>query len=172
MLKVISAIVLIGQVLFPTVPPCVDRLDAAARAGGNRKPMAVEIGRALFGTQWPAQVLNVYADGFNGHDVAGLRVSGVRFHATLTRRAFADEIAALAAKAFVAAPIDEVDIWASVPLRVGKDIVVSGDVAKPTSRVVFSFTVLRSEKRSALRRRLRQGHGVYWDQEWARSALK
>lgn len=134
--------------------------------------MAVNIGRALFATEWPAQVLNVYADGFAGHDVAGLRVSGVHFHRALSRTEFAGEIAKLAGAAFSAAPIDEVDIWASVPLRVGKDIVVAGDIAKPTSRTVFSVTVIRGERDQALLTRLRQGGGVYWDQEWARSALK
>jgi hypothetical protein len=134
--------------------------------------MAIKIGRALFATQWPAQVLNVYADGYNGHDIAGLRVSGVHFHHPLTRNEFIVQIADLARQAFAAAPIDEVDIWASVPLRVGKDIVVAGDIAKPTSRTVFTVTVLRGESVYSLRRRLQQGDGVYWDQDWTRSALK
>ena len=172
MLKVISALVLLGQVLFPTAPPAVDRLDAVARAAGNRKDLAVSIGRALFATEWPAQVLNVYADGFGGHDVAGLRVSGVHFHHALSRREFAVEIGDLVQKAFASAPVDEVDVWASVPLRVGKDVVVSGDIAKPTSRTVFSVTVKRGESVEALQRRLQQGNGVYWDQEWKHSALK
>lgn len=172
MLRVISALVLLAQVLFPTASPGVDRLDAAARAGGNRKAMAVTIGRALFSTLWPAQVLNVYADGFNGHNIAGLRVSGVHFHGPLTRAEFTGEILALAQRAFAAAPIDEVDVWASVPLRVGKDVVVAGDIAKPTSRTVFSVSVIRGESAASLQRRLRQGDGVYWDQEWAHSALK
>jgi hypothetical protein len=172
LLKVISALLLVGQVLFPTAPPGVSRLDAAARAGGNRKPMAVKIGRALFATEWPAQVLNVYADGFAGHDVAGLRISGVHFHHALSSGQFSTEIAQLVQKSFDAAPVDEVDVWASVPLRVGKDIVVAGDIAKPTSRTVFSVTVLRGESISSVLRRLQQGHGVYWDQDWKRAALK
>ena len=62
LLKAISiAVILIAQ-LFPTAPPTVDQLDANARASGNRKDIAVSIGRALFRTRWPAQVLNVYAD--------------------------------------------------------------------------------------------------------------
>lgn len=172
MLKVISALVLLGQVLFPTAPPGVDRLDASARAAGNRKAMAVSIGRALFNTEWPAQVLNVYADGFAGHDIAGLRLSGVHFHHPLTSRDFALEIAGLVEKAFATAPVDEVDVWATVPLRVGKDVVVSGDIAKPTSRTVFSVSVKRGESSDSLQRRLQQGNGVYWDQEWKHSALK
>jgi hypothetical protein len=172
LLKAISALILIGQVLFPTASPGVDRFDAASRAGGNRKAMAVQIGRALFTTEWPAQVLNVYADGFQGHDVAGLRISGVHFHHPLNRNEFIAEVTTLAQKAFAAAPIDEVDIWASVPLRVGKDIVVAGDIAKPTSRTVFSVSIPRGESVSSLSRRLQQGDGVYWDQDWTHSTLK
>ncbi len=171
MLKVISALVLLAQ-LFPTAPPGVDRLDANARAAGNRKDLAVGIGRALFRTEWPAQVLNVYADGFGGHDIAGLRVSGEHFHHTLSRAQFENEIADLVLKTFAAAPVDEVDVWASVPLQVGKDVVVAGDLARPSSRAVFTVSVLRGERVDALIRRMRASRGVYWDQEWARTTLK
>lgn len=171
MLKVISALVLLAQ-LFPTAPPGVDRLDATARAAGNRKDLAVGIGRALFRTRWPAQVLNVYADGFAGHDIAGLRISGEHFHHTLTRDQFVGEIADLVRETFASAPVDEVDVWASVPLRTGKDVVVSGDLAKPTSRAVFTATVIRGERMDAFVKRARVGRGVFWDQEWARTTLK
>jgi len=146
--------------------------DAYARASGNAKPIAVRIGRALFRTQWPAQVLNVYADAFGRFRVAGLRLSGVHFHHALNRLQFEAEISELVARAFAAAPVDEVDVWASVPLRVGKDLVVSGDLARPTSRTVFTVSVRRNESADALRSRLRQGTGVFWDQDWTRSALK
>jgi hypothetical protein len=171
LLKVISALVLLAQ-LFPTAPPGVDRLDANARAAGNRKDMAVGIGRALFRTRWPAQVLNVYADGFAGHDIAGLRISGEHFHHALTRDQFVGEIADLVRDAFAAAPVDEVDVWASVPLRVGKDVIVTGDLAQPSSRAVFTASVLRGERMDAFVRRALAGRGVYWDQEWARTTLK
>lgn len=171
MLKVISALVLLAQ-LFPTAPPGVDRFDANARAAGNRKDLAVGIGRALFRTRWPAQVLNVYADGFGGHDVAGLRVSGEHFHHALTREEFVGEIADLVRETFASAPVDEVDVWASVPLRVGKDVIVAGDLAHPTSRSVFTVSVIRGERMDAFIRRMRAGRGVYWDQEWARTTLK
>jgi len=171
LLKVISALVLLAQ-LFPTAPRGVDRLDASARASGNRKDLAVRIGRALFHTQWPAQVLNVYADGFGGHEVAGLRVSGEHFHSALSRDQFVNEIASLVRVSFAAAPVEEVDVWASVPLRVGKDVVVAGDLAKPTARAVFTVSVRRGERMDAFVRRMRAGRGVYWDQEWARTTLK
>jgi hypothetical protein len=171
LLKVISAFVLLAQ-LFPTAPPGVDRLDANARASGNRKDLAVAIGRALFHTEWPAQVLNVYADGFGGHDIAGLRVSGEHFHHSLTRDQFVDEIASLVRETFAAAPVDEVDVWASVPLRVGKDVIVAGDLAQPSSRSVFTVSVSRGERMAAFVGRMRASRRVYWDQEWARTTLK
>lgn len=134
--------------------------------------MAVSIGRALFKTRWPAQVLNVYADGFAGHDIAGLRISGEHFHHALTREQFMEEIASLVRQTFAAAPVDEVDVWASVPLRVGKDVVVAGDLARPSSRSVFTVSVRRGEPIAVILQRMRASAGVYWDQEWARQALK
>lgn len=172
MLKAISLLALIGQVLFPTAPPSVDRTDAVARAAGNAKPVAILIGRALFRTEWPAQVLNVYADGIAGRDVAGLRISGVRFHHSLTKEQFIEEVAALVDRSFAAWPLDEVDVWATVPLRVGKDVVVAGDLARPTSRTVFTLSALRGESSAALQGRMRRGSGVFWDQDWTRSGLK
>lgn len=172
MLRVISALVLVAQVLFPTAKPGVGTSDAYARAAGNRKPTAVVIGRSLFATEWPAQVLNVYADGIAGHDVAGLRVSGTHFHHPLTRGEFIGEVIDLVQRTFGATDVEEVDVWATVPLRVGKDVVVAGDLAKPTWRTVFTVSVRRDERPEDLLRRIRQGNGVFWDQEWAHSALK
>ncbi len=132
----------------------------------------MKIGRALFATTWPAQVLNVYADGIPQHEIAGLHVSGVHFHHPLTNAQFTAEIADLVERAFAAAPVEEVDVWASVPLSVGKGIVVSGDLAKPTFRTVFTLTVRRGESTASMIARMRQGHGVFWDQEWKQTAFK
>jgi hypothetical protein len=159
-------------VLFPTAPPSVGYTDAFARAAGNRKPIAVKIGRDLFRTMWPAQVINVYADGIDGHDVAGLHLSGVHFHHPLTRAQFLTEIDDLVERAFAAAPVEEVDVWASVPLNVGKGVVVAGDLAKPTFRTVFTVSARRGESATALLARMQQGEGVFWDQDWERSAFK
>jgi hypothetical protein len=159
-------------VLFPTAAPSVDRTDAYARAAGNRKPLAVRIGQALFRTMWPAQVLNVYADGIAGHDIAGLHVSGVRFHHPLTRDQFLSEIDGLVSRAFSAAPVEEVDVWVSVPLNVGKGVVVAGDLAKPTFRTVFTVSVRRGESAASLMHRMQQGNGVFWDQDWGKTAFK
>ncbi len=172
MLKVISALLLVAQALFPTAPPGVSRTDAYARASGNLRPVAVRIGRDLFHTIWPAQVLNVYADGIPGHEIAGLHVSGVHFHHALDTAEFVSEIAELVERAFAAAPVEEVDVWASVPLNVGKGVVVAGDLAKPTFREVFTVSVRRGESAPALVARMRAGKGVFWDQDWKRTALK
>ncbi len=172
LLRVISVIALAAQALFPTAPPSVDRTDAYARAAGNKKPLAVAVGRNLFVTEWPAQVLNVYADGIGSRTVAGLHVSGVHFHHALTRNQFIAEIVALVERTFAASNVDEVDVWTTVPLRVGKDLVVAGDLAKPTSRTVFTLSVLRGEAPSSFIRRMRRGDGVFWDQDWTRANLK
>lgn len=171
MLKVISALILIAQ-LFPTAPPGVDRTDSYARASGNRKPIAVRIGSDLFRTEWPAQVVNVYANGISGHDIAGLHVSGVHFHHPLTQAEFISEIGSLLQRAFAAAPVEEVDVWASVPLTVGKGVVVAGDLAKPTFRTVFTVSVRRGESADSVLRRMQRGDGVFWDQDWKRIAFK
>ncbi len=170
MLSLISAALLAA--LFPPASPGVNNVDAALRAGGNRKAAAVAIGRSIFAVEWPAQVLNVYVDGIDDHAIAGLRVSGVHFHHPLTREDFIAEVAALIQRAFRAAPVEEVDVWTTVPLNVGKGIVVSGDIAKPTSRTVFTVSVRRSENATSLAARVRAGRGIFWDQEWARAALK
>lgn len=172
MLKVISAVILVLQVLFPTAPPSIGRTDAYARAAGNRKPVAVRVGQALFRTMWPAQVVNVYADGIPGHDVAGLHLSGVHFHHPLTREQFISEVAGLVEQSFRAAPLEEVDVWASVPLNVGKGVVVAGDLAKPTFRVVFTVSVRRGESAGSLLARMQKGEGVFWDQDWERTVFK
>ncbi len=166
------AVALLAQSLFPTTPPGVSSTDAYARASGNAKHVAVTIGRALFATEWPAQVLNVYADAAAGLRVAGLHVSGKNFHHELSRDEFISEIADLVRETFAASDVNEVDIWTTVPLRVGKDVVVAGDLAKPTSRTVFTLSVLRSESAQSYVRRMRLGQGVYWDQEWVRTALR
>lgn len=171
MLKAIS-VALLAASAFAPASPGVNRVDAYARASGNRKPQAIAIGRALFRTQWPAQVLTVYADGIGPYEVAGLRISGRNFHSALTRPLFAAEVAALATETFAAAPVQEVDIWAVVPLRVGKDVVVAGDLARPTSRTVFSVSAHRGESAAALQTRILAGRGVYFDQDWVRTALK
>jgi hypothetical protein len=154
--------------------PSVAQLDAQARAAGNRIDLAERIGKTIFATQWSAEVSQISANSLAGHLIVGIRIWGVKFHRPMTREAFASEIAALAEKTFAAVPsTEEVDIWASVPIAVTKGEIVNGDLAKPTSRTVFSVSVLRGESSESVRARVRAGsEGVFYDSQWARSALK
>ncbi len=152
--------------------PSVADLDARSRASGNRIDIATTVGERLFATTWPAQVLQIIANEMGPHLVVGMRVSGVKFHGTLTRSAFEREIVDLVGQAFASAPAaEEIDVWVTVPLNVGKGLVVSGDLAKPTTRTVFTISVRRSESSSALAARLRSGENVFLDEEWAQSAF-
>lgn len=149
--------------------PSVADLDAHSRAGGNRPDIATSVGLQLFSTTWPAQVMQVLANQSGTHLVLGLRVSGVKFHAPLSRDGFDREIGDLVTRAFGAAPdAEEVDLWVTVPIDVGRGVVVSGDLAKPTSRTVFTISVARGASVAAL---LRSGTSVFLDQEWAQGAF-
>ncbi len=154
--------------------PTVAELDAQARAAGNRRDLATQIGDSVFGTPWPAEVSQISANALGDHLIVGIRILGVKFHQPVTREEFVSEVAALAEKAFAAAPsAEEVDIWASVPISVAKGVIVSGDLAKPTSRTVFSVTARRGEVTPALETRLGMPNdGVFWDEQWARTAFK
>ena len=154
--------------------PSVADLDAAARASGNRVDVATRIGESIFSTTWPAQVSQVSANEMDRHLIVGIRIWGVKFHDEITRRDFLTEVADLIGKAYAAAPAaEEVDVWASVPLEVLKGEVVSGDLAVPTSRTVFSLTSRRGESAAEIvARASAAGEGVFWDEEWARTAFE
>jgi hypothetical protein len=154
--------------------PTVAQLDAAARAAGNRKDVADQIGISIFATRWPAEVSQVSANAVGDHLIVGIRVLGVKFHRAVTREEFETEILALVAIASGSAPqAEEIDVWASVPIEVAKGVVVSGDLAKPTSRTVFSLTTRRGESPGALKARISGNQGnVFWDEEWAQNAFK
>jgi hypothetical protein len=154
--------------------PSVADLDATARAVGNRRDIAESIGRAIFRTQWPAEVNQVSANELDRHLIVGVRIWGVKFHHPLTRADFVDEIIALTGNIFAAAPdAEEIDFWAAVPIGVPKGEIVNGDLARPTSRTVFSVTVLRSESTQSLRERAaNESDGVFWDAQWAHDAFR
>ncbi len=153
--------------------PSMAHVDAAARAEGNRKDLAIAVGDRLFLTEWPAQVLNVEANQSGPHVVVGLRVSGVHFHQPMNRQEFDAEIASLVGQVFAAAPsAEEVDVWTVIPLKVPKHEVVAGDLAMPTWRTVFTISVRRGETAPELAARLRQGKEVFVDEDWTRSAFK
>lgn len=169
LLKVTNLVLAVA--LLGAASPSVAGLDAVARAAGNDKPTAVQIGERLFTRKWPAQVLKVHVDRAGAHRVAGLTLSGVKFHQPLTRSQFGDEVVALVEASFAAAPVEEVDVWCVVPLSVGRGVVVSGDHAMPTQRIVFTVSVVRRETAGALKARITTGKNVYWDSTWARQAL-
>jgi hypothetical protein len=153
--------------------PSIADLDAAARASGNRRDLAEHIGESVFATEWPAEVSHISANELGSHLIVGIRIWGVKFHKPLTRDEFVDEVVGLVGKTFSVVPsAEEIDVWASVPIVVGRDVVVSGDLAKPTSRLVFSVTVRRDEADAKVRARAGSSEGVFWDQEWVRSAFK
>ncbi|MBD5657301.1 MAG: hypothetical protein IAI50_19290 [Candidatus Eremiobacteraeota bacterium] len=144
-------------------------IAATLRAGGNRKDVATRIGQSLFATVWPAQLIKVRVDGAGTHDVAGLVISGVKFHARLDAAAFTREVVAIVRQTFAASDVEEVDVWATVPLVVPTHQVVGGDLAQPTTRIVYGATVLRGEL-PTFGARLQRGDDVFWDPAW-RAAL-
>ncbi|GAC1564821.1 MAG: hypothetical protein NVS3B17_21250 [Vulcanimicrobiaceae bacterium] len=140
-------------------------VNAARRAAGNRPAEAIRIGQRIFQTRWPAQVRKVRVDGVGPHLVAGIVLDGTKFHETLHASGLLDEVVALVDQAFAASAVEEVDIWAIVPLPTYAGEVVAGDLAQPTSYTVFAATVRRGEI-ATFAARLRHGDDVYWDATW------
>ena len=153
--------------------PSVADLDAASRAGGNRMEIARAIGEKIFATEWPVQIFRVYANGVGDHTVVGLGLYGVKFHREITRAEFVAEVSQIVTQTFAADPsIEEVDIWTVVPISVGKGVVVTGDLAKPTTRTVFTASLLRAEAARLTPMRFMNGPDVYWDEDWTHVAFK
>ncbi|MBV8149518.1 MAG: hypothetical protein JO092_10535 [Candidatus Eremiobacteraeota bacterium] len=154
--------------------PSVTDLDAAARAAGNRTDIATTIGKSIFSTNWSAQISQVSANAVGTHLIVGIRLWGVKFHHPMTRKQFVAEVASLVERAFAAAPdTEEVDVWASVPIAVGKGVIVSGDLAKPTTRTVFSLSIRRGEPAAKIVVRATAAEdGAFWDPDWERAAFR
>jgi hypothetical protein len=148
------------------VPTTAD-VNAAARAAGNRPAEARTLGQALLASTWPAQILKIRVDGIAGHEVAGLVLSGVKFHGRLDRAGFEREVGELVRRGFAAVPVEEIDVWATVPIPYDKREPVTGDYAQPVSRVVFAATCGRAEI-AEFGSRLRAGEGVYWAADFLR----
>jgi len=158
-----SLAALLALTLIAATPSVAD-LDARSRATGNRLDVAMAVGEKIFATRWPAQVLQVEANEMGPHLVLGLHVSGVKFHTPLTQSDFDGEVRSLVAQAFAAAPsAEEVDVWVTVPIAVGKDVIVSGDLAKPTTRTVYTVSALRGRSTHT---------NIFLDEEWAHGAFK
>ncbi len=143
-------------------------IDAEARAAGNHRAQAVALGTVLLARRWPAQVLKIRIDGAGGHAVAGIVVSAVKFHERLDPAAFTAEAVALVNASFAASGVEEVDLWATVPLPVTEEEVNTGDYLRPAAQIVYAATVRRTE-RSTFGGRLRRGVDVFWDPAWRRS---
>jgi len=85
----------------------------------------------------------------------------------------ATEVATLVKRAVAVAPgTEEVYVCTVVPITVGKGVIVSGDLAKPTTRTVFTVSVTRKDAALLSPTALLSRPGVYWDEDWARSAFK
>jgi len=150
--------------LLPATAASASRADdvGRARARGNRRPVAIALATALLRDVRPAQIVLVRVDGIGPHDVAGIVVSGVKFHHPLDATEFSGEITGIVRATFAVSPVEEVDVWATIPLRLGEKAVVSGDKAEATTRIVYAATVRRDAPRgvaAALR-------DAYWEPAW------
>jgi len=145
-------------------------IRAAARARGNDRGTAIAIGRGVLAQPLPAQLTQIRCERAATHHVCGLVLSGVKFKRPLDRRGFLAEVRTLIDGAFAIAPLDEVDLWTTVPLAAGKGIAVSGDFAVATSATVFAVTVPRASL-PRLTDRLASGRDVFWDPAFAKSLV-
>lgn len=157
-----------GALVAGPLSPADAAIRAAARARGSDRPTAVAIGRVLLARPLPAQLTQIRCERTGQHQICGLVLSGVKFKHPLNRRGFIAEVRALIGGAFATAPIEEVDLWTTVPLGTGKGIVVSGDLAVATAATVFAVTVPRS-RLGQLDRQLASGADLFWDASFAHS---
>lgn len=119
---------------------------ARDRIAGNSPDIAERIAVALLSAGYPEQILKVRTYKTEPAVVAGIMLSGVKFHVPIDRQTFAADAADMVYRAFAADPqVTEVDVWAVVPIAVPPHADVSGDLAVPTNRTVFSAAVLRGD---------------------------
>ena len=139
---------------------------ARKRIEGNAPAVAEGVAVALLARRFPEQILKVHVLSLRPATVAGIVLSGVKFHHTVNREQFEADVADMVHLAFGASPlIDEVDIWATVPLEVGSGLPVSGDYALPTSKTVFSAAVTRAQLGAGGRANLGK---IYMDPQFLR----
>jgi len=138
---------------------------ARERIAGNDLQTAEAIAVALLARKFPEQILKVHVVAVQPATVAGIVLSGVKFHAVMDRRRFERDVQQMVGVTFSAAPrVDEVDVWATVPIQVHSGAIVSGDYATPTAKTVFSAAVVRTAQAA-------QTDGwilgvTYWDRQW------
>jgi hypothetical protein len=165
-------VALAGPATAATAPTAADTaMRATARARGTDRPTAIAVGRAVLAQPFAAQVTRIRCEKLGPHRICGIVLSGVKFKRPLDRRAFIDEVSRVITTAFATAPLEEVDLWTTVPLDAGKGIVVSGDLAAPTSATVFAISVPRTAL-ARLDDQLDSGRDVYWDSAFADSLAK
>ena len=130
----------------PVLDDAALRSIARSRTEGNAPDVAERVAVALLSGGFPEQILKVRIVKTAPAVVAGIMLSGVKFHEPVDRQTFAEDAADMIYRAFAAdAAVSEVDVWAVVPIPVGTRATVSGDLAVPTNRTVFSAAVRRSE---------------------------
>lgn len=168
-----TSLALLAALCVASGPASGSELDVRvnARVRGTDLETAQIVARALLARPLDAQLLRVRCERLNTHRICGLTLSGSKFHHRLDKAGFLAEVKSLVRGAFAAAPIDEVDLWTTVPLDAGHGAVVSGDSAKPTSATVFAVTVPRAAL-AGLDGQLASGHDVFWDSEFAASLAK
>lgn len=131
-----------------TVPTALANI-ARERIAGNVPAVAEGVAVALLARRFPEQILKVHVLSLRPATVAGIVLSGVKFHHAVSREQFETDVADMARLTFDSSPrIGEVDIWVTVPLEVGTGLPVSGDYALPTSRTVFSAAITRAAQRA------------------------
>ena len=137
---------------------------ARQRIAGNAPGVAEDIAVALLGRSFPEQILKVHVLALPPATVAGIVLSGVKFHHAVDRARFEADVSEMIALAMRAAPgVDEVDVWATIPQAVRAGAPVSGDYAVPATKTVFSCAVRRAASRAAGSAGL---GATYWDADF------
>ena len=135
-----------GAIAAPALSIAEVRDIAKDRIAGNAPDVAERVAVALLSAGYPEQILKVRTCKTEPAVVAGIMLSGVKFHAPVDRQTFAADAADMIYRAFAADPsVSEVDVWAVVPIAVPPHADVSGDLAVPTNRTVFSAAVQRGD---------------------------
>ena len=102
--------------------PSIADLDATARAAGNRSTSRPRSAKASSARRGRRRSVKSRANEIGSHLIVGVRLWGVKFH----RAADASGVRPRSSrrslrKTFAAAPaVEEVDVWASIPIEVGK----------------------------------------------------
>jgi hypothetical protein len=142
--------------------------DAIARSVGSDQATARAIAFRIFARIEPLQVMKVRVDVVGTHHIAGIKLSGVKFHGSVDRKVFVSEIRRLAFDAMMASSVEEVDIEVTVPLSEQHGLTVAGDGQLPSDSTVFTVSVRRGEALTSLTNRIQRGEGVFCDPVFGR----